>query len=476
MYFPTKVRSNSTLKYRILRFLRPVKSGHLIRFQFQQPTTTYRKTLMPIKVSVERQTFSFDADAIGIGGSSENQIAFPNDPRVKPLHAVLRCVNGRWIVEAKDGGPIRIGSGRPTQFAWVNSGDVIRLTETGPDLVFEMTKVSESPIVKSVVSPESGPVESNIESVRASIPRGNVAKQISSVTNLKRELKESISTRSTFSPAKRNGVRQVSLILAVAIVLVAVAGAVKYWLDDPSNKGHRGGGGEAYIPPPPPPPPPPAVPPPPTLDPDAFLVLIGVGKLNSDDRPHVLSVGWLFDKQTVVVSRYVAKAIEEFESDAKRKSNPARGCVIQGLPLEIDSISHPTNCSGISILRLKSAAELASSAHDQWERVNYQDIEKRRIRTTLTYYSFQLLPRPESVNGSHGFPLCEYDPDVCRPGHTTAKLVFEQRQHVLNLTDPPVSLERGGLLCDDKGQIVGTVLHDLTIVWTDDLQKALDSK
>lgn len=109
---------------------------------------------MPIKLTVERQTLNFDVDAIGIGRDPENQVALPNDSRLAPMHAILRNVNGRWIIESHEGGPIRIGNGRPSRFAWLNPGDVIHLTETGPELIFESQDGGVS-----VVNPQTLPVK-----------------------------------------------------------------------------------------------------------------------------------------------------------------------------------------------------------------------------------------------------------------------------------------------------------------------------
>lgn len=91
---------------------------------------------MAVVFQIDGQTLRCEADIIAIGRSPSNQISLPNDVRLAPVQAVMKSVAGRWIIEAREGGPIRVGDGRPTQFAWLNPGDVIHLTESGPQITF----------------------------------------------------------------------------------------------------------------------------------------------------------------------------------------------------------------------------------------------------------------------------------------------------------------------------------------------------
>ena len=91
---------------------------------------------MAVLFTIDGQTVRCSAEVISIGRAPTNQISLPDDVRLASVHASFRQVAGRWIVEAKDGGPVRVGSGRPTQFAWLNPGDLIQLTEAGPSVVF----------------------------------------------------------------------------------------------------------------------------------------------------------------------------------------------------------------------------------------------------------------------------------------------------------------------------------------------------
>lgn len=91
---------------------------------------------MPVVFHIGGQAIRCDAETISIGRAPSNQISLPEDTRLAPVQAVLKLVAGRWIIESREGGPIRVGAGRPTQFAWLNSGDVIQLTESGPEITF----------------------------------------------------------------------------------------------------------------------------------------------------------------------------------------------------------------------------------------------------------------------------------------------------------------------------------------------------
>src|SRR5262249_60928157 len=90
-----------------------------VRVDGGNPTEIFR---MPIALSINGEIRRFDADTISVGRGSENVISLPHDERLAPLQAILKCVAGRWIVEAQGGGAVRVGDGRPAQFAWINPG------------------------------------------------------------------------------------------------------------------------------------------------------------------------------------------------------------------------------------------------------------------------------------------------------------------------------------------------------------------
>src|SRR5690242_18919798 len=72
-----------------------------------------------------------------IGSDPASLVAVPRDAHLAPQHAVIRQVGGRWVIESQGEGLIRIGSGVPTKLGWLSRGDSIKLSETGPELLFE---------------------------------------------------------------------------------------------------------------------------------------------------------------------------------------------------------------------------------------------------------------------------------------------------------------------------------------------------
>jgi hypothetical protein len=89
-----------------------------------------------IRISGEREIV-VEGDTISVGRDPACSVALPGDERIEPLHAVIRRVAGRWVVEARGNGLIQVGDGRPTQMGWLGPGDLIRLTASGPDLIFD---------------------------------------------------------------------------------------------------------------------------------------------------------------------------------------------------------------------------------------------------------------------------------------------------------------------------------------------------
>lgn len=411
---------------------------------------------MSVKLTIERQTLQFDTDSVGIGSAADNLIALPGDNRLAPRHAVLKSVNGRWILEVLDGCPVRIGDGRPVRFAWLNSGDVIHLTETGPELQFEAATTSAPRV--AVSAPPKTPEQPTLPAVsKASFQTAETNAYTRSPTAADKPPANAESRRHALKALIGGG---------LALVLVGVAWAV--W---PRNDNAA---------------PPPVVStdpqtpvvapeqPAPAADPLECLVLVGIGDLRSDNRPHILGVGWLWNDRTAVVPRTLGDTLSELVVATGREGEPRQACVIQGVPLEVGEITHPSGNSNISVLNLKQPAELASPMSQRWRRVTATDIERLRSRgKSLSYLSYAPLPRSSKLRGSHGFSLHPYDPETVRLTTDEARLLYEQRRHLLKSDDPATRLERGGLLLDPDQKIVGMTLLDSSIIWTDALEAAL---
>jgi pSer/pThr/pTyr-binding forkhead associated (FHA) protein len=433
---------------------------------------------MPVKLMVERQTLSFETDAIGIGRDPDNQVALPNDPRLAPLHAIIRHVNGRWIVESREGGPIRVGNGRPTQFAWLNPGDVIHLTESGPQLVFEpSSNESGAPVplkpVKStgpaMVSPPHIPF---IPDLSANKTRSNP--NVSAVQPV-------LKAPQTSKTQPQNKPYVIVGIGAISFLILAAAGLM-FWTPrskvvvvdqnpqtdiDSQSKLLAQPEQTAALP----------VPTVQALEPAEFLVLVGIGDMTSEDRPrpHVLGVGWLWDDRTAVTSREIGEAINEIAVESRNAGTPRQGCVIQGVSFEVVEVRFSNVCSGISLLKLKDSTGLP--ARKQISLVNSEKVQRQlHLKKNFTYISYGKLTRPRGVKGSHPFPLCEYDTDECQIKDRKAQFLFETGKHFLKPNDGESRLESGGLIFDDSQRILGMTLSDSSIIWTEILERALEAR
>jgi hypothetical protein len=229
------------------------------------------------------------------------------------------------------------------------------------------------------------------------------------------------------------------------------------------------------------------------VDPRERLILVGIGDLHNDNRPHVLGVGWLWNERTAVVPRLLGDFVESLIGELKSKGTVRQGCVIQGVSLEIEQILSPAECPEISILHLKKPAESPELGPEQWLRVTSDDIQRRRGQgKKIRRISFRALPhspeveraRQESPIGStslgyvNGLSWRAYDPEITEfteRATEEARFVYEQGRHFLNVAGVGTRLERVGLLIDDQQKIVGMTLPDASVIWTDSLQNALGS-
>jgi pSer/pThr/pTyr-binding forkhead associated (FHA) protein len=104
-----------------------------------------------------RQPLEFDAESITVGSDPAGTIALTDDDRIKPRHAVIRRVAGRWLVEAREGDSIQVGNSEPARLHWLNAGDVIHLVENGPKITFQPSRqepvASAAPLVPVAPAP-----------------------------------------------------------------------------------------------------------------------------------------------------------------------------------------------------------------------------------------------------------------------------------------------------------------------------------
>jgi hypothetical protein len=89
-----------------------------------------------------------DAETITIGSDPAASVVLTDDDRIKPRHAVIRRVAGRWLIEAREAESIQVGELEPGRVHWLSAGDVIRLVEDGPRITFQPS--DERPVAAAI--------------------------------------------------------------------------------------------------------------------------------------------------------------------------------------------------------------------------------------------------------------------------------------------------------------------------------------
>jgi hypothetical protein len=93
---------------------------------------------MPITIQLpDGQRREFRHDPITVGRGPGCQIWLPDETHLRDEHARIRKIAGRWLVESLGDWPIQAGVEQPARLAWLRIGDPIRLSQDGPELVFE---------------------------------------------------------------------------------------------------------------------------------------------------------------------------------------------------------------------------------------------------------------------------------------------------------------------------------------------------
>jgi len=125
---------------------------------------------MSIKLAVAgRRQIVLDAENISLGSDPGCSVTFPDHADVKPKHAIIRSIAGRWLIEVRQAESVFIGTSDPKRMHWLTAGDVIRLTENGPPITFQpTTDGAASPQVKAAPSTQE-------KRPRAAEPRARMA-------------------------------------------------------------------------------------------------------------------------------------------------------------------------------------------------------------------------------------------------------------------------------------------------------------
>ena len=93
---------------------------------------------MPITLAVHgRSPITVGDDEISLGSDPGCQVSFADIEEIKPNHAVIREIGGKWLIEAREAESLIVGDAKPARVHYLKPGDVIRLTENSPPVTFQ---------------------------------------------------------------------------------------------------------------------------------------------------------------------------------------------------------------------------------------------------------------------------------------------------------------------------------------------------
>jgi hypothetical protein len=114
------------------------------------------------------QIITVQHDSATIGQDAASDIRIVNSPKIQPVHARIVKVANKWMIESAGDWLLQVGDGVPGRKLWLNPGDLVHLSESGPYMVFEPKPTAPKPIVKPA-EPAPAP-DQTAESTQPPIP------------------------------------------------------------------------------------------------------------------------------------------------------------------------------------------------------------------------------------------------------------------------------------------------------------------
>lgn len=94
--------------------------------------------MMAIRIQLSSgQNVEFDSPSATVGTDPSCDIVVPEQEGLHARHATIKRIVNRWMIESEGDWPLQVGQEVPGRKAWLEPGDVIRLTESGPSIVFQ---------------------------------------------------------------------------------------------------------------------------------------------------------------------------------------------------------------------------------------------------------------------------------------------------------------------------------------------------
>jgi hypothetical protein len=116
------------------------------------------------------QIITVQHDSATIGQDPASDIRIVNSPKIRPIHAKIVKVANRWMIESAGDWLLQVGDGVPGRKLWLNPGDLVHLSESGPYMVFEPKPAVAKPVVKPAEPKPLPKPEEKAESNTTPIP------------------------------------------------------------------------------------------------------------------------------------------------------------------------------------------------------------------------------------------------------------------------------------------------------------------
>ncbi|MBW3541272.1 MAG: serine protease [Planctomycetes bacterium] len=157
------------------------------------------------------RTIVIDGEAARIGSDPGCEIAFPNDARLRGQHARLKNIGDRWLVEATEDGRIQVGDAAPARMKWLEPAAAIRLTDSGPTLIFQPAGDAAPRVPRPPALPQT-----TLAGVSAP-PSASSAREVSEAVD-----KRSTASAAPAAPRQWSGRMASTAIAMAAVALLAV--------------------------------------------------------------------------------------------------------------------------------------------------------------------------------------------------------------------------------------------------------------
>ena len=97
------------------------------------------------------QRVTVERDIATIGQDWSCDVVLAQAPGIQSIHATIMKIGDKWMIESPGDWPLKIGSGPAGRSQWLKRGNVIHLTPSGPDIIFDL------PVVKPPPEPAAAP-------------------------------------------------------------------------------------------------------------------------------------------------------------------------------------------------------------------------------------------------------------------------------------------------------------------------------